>query len=748
MHYKVSRLILSPTAGKSPTTADVFIANPQIDQEAILGKLFLLCEIESNRPAALKIINFLINELPINYYQSEKLSIKEKMGTIKITEIFENALARTNAEFEKFLKKERIKIPGKSINLVTGVVYKNNLVFSTTGKIKALLIYPEKKDEEDKKIYKITPVNESEANKTNLAKIFSNITEGKIIPEGFFIFTNEILPEYISNKHLTKIITTLPPVSAIEQIKTQLHKINSYVNFLAVFIKSSATPEVKRSIPKMQLNVTSNNSLERMQETESETQKYLTSTGSYDVKKIPALFQKILNKIMPKKSGTSINSSTIRDKIFFSRKSHLRFLTKINYNLKNFFSYVLNILMYIFRIISHPKELWAKLKRLYENTILFFIKTVKWFVGLSTISKVWLSAFMICSILFAYSLYNVSHKKNVQVVQESYQELIQSITQKQNQIEASFIYFNEEKARQLIEESTILIKELEQYEKVDEKLINNFKQTNQGHINKISHVTEVNNPQAIANFNNLNSNADIKNIAFLNDQIFASDINNKSINRLNLADHTIHIFGENKNNIDFINNVKDEDILFISATGGHTINEDDELVDIDKEITSNINNITDIAVYNSRLYVLSETENNVYRYTRNYSGRQAWIKETLNIDGAVSIDVDGYIYILKNNGEILKLLSGYSSELKLSSVSPSLQNTTKLKLAGDSESGYIYILEPSTQRLVVFDKAGRFHMQYKIESLKNIKDFIVLEDKKKILLLNDNSIYEISAEHY
>ena len=158
MFYKVTKLVLTPTSAKPSTTADVFISSPQIDQESLLGKLFFLAEIESNKPAALKIINFFVNSLPIIYYQNEKISLKEKMGNINIIEIFESSLNKINSEFEEFLKKEKIKIEPKKINIAVGVIYKNSLVFSSIGTIKALLIYSEENQSEnegDKKIYTI-----------------------------------------------------------------------------------------------------------------------------------------------------------------------------------------------------------------------------------------------------------------------------------------------------------------------------------------------------------------------------------------------------------------------------------------------------------------------------------------------------------------------------------------------------------------------------------------------------------------
>ncbi len=107
------------------------------------------------------------------------------------------------------------------------------------------------------------------------------------------------------------------------------------------------------------------------------------------------------------------------------------------------------------------------------------------------------------------------------------------------------------------------------------------------------------------------------------------------------------------------------------------------------------------------------------------------------------------IYILKNNGKIIKLLSGYSQEFELSDINPAFQKPAKIKISQETEEsdGYIYILEPINKRLAVFAKDGKFVMQYKIKQFNDLKDFIVLEKEKKILFLNGTGVYEVKAEH-
>ncbi|PIR93230.1 hypothetical protein COT99_02095 [Candidatus Falkowbacteria bacterium CG10_big_fil_rev_8_21_14_0_10_43_10] len=751
MYYKISRLILSPASGKSSSTADIFISNPQIDQEALLGKLFFIAEIENKKPIALKIINFFISALPAHYYHNEKISLREKMGTIRIGEIFETALAKTNAEFEAFLKKEKVKIDPKLLNIIVGVVYKNDLVFSSAGKIKAMLIYHDKtEEEEDKKIYKITAINDQEGPaKIQLNKIFSNITEGKIPSEGYLVFANEILPEYINNRHLTKIITTLPPTSAIEYLKGQLHKINSYVTFLAIIIKNSTTPHVKRSIPRMQVNVTASNSLELMNETENETEKYLSPVGIISANRYLAALKKIGAKITGSREKKI--TTAIRDKIFLVKKHRLNFLTRLRYHGKNFFTYAFNIIIYFTRLLSHPKELSLKSFRAVKNIWLAVktsaLKSFHWFINLSAISKVWLMTFVVCSGLFAYGIIQVTRNKTQQAEQQSYEELIQLVKQKQNQIEASLLYNNEVKAQELIVETSGIIDQLKNFKKIDQNLIDNFTAVNREQTDKISHVVDIKNPKELANFSQLNSAANPRLIIPLGRDIIASDADNKSLYQFNLADNTAGLLNKDAKNISYGAKSSDGKAVFISASGGLIVDKDLNISEINSAITENPGEITDIAFYNGRLYVMSAARNNIFRYARDYQSRDAWIKEDLDIKNAVSFTIDGYIYALLNDGRILKMLSGYSNEFEFAPVNPPLTAPAKFKMTGENENGYIYILEPAGKRLLVFDKNGKFIMQYRIEGLSDWRDFAVIEEEKKIIILSGASIYEIEIKH-
>ena len=753
MNYKLSKLVLIPTK-KPSTTAEVFISNPQIDEEAILGKLFILCEVESTKAAALKIINFLISALPANYYQNEKISLKQKMGAINVGEIFEQALMKTNEEFANFLKSQKIKINAKELNVAAGVIVKNNCYFSSIGKIKSFLVYSEKtpagpsietEDENSpaKKIYKVVNVEEQEKNtRVNIGKIFSYVTEGKIPPEGYFLFANEIFPEYISHKQLIKIITTLPPASAVEQIKSQLHKINSYVTFLALLIKNSRQIETKKVIPTFGQGPTEV-SLEKIRETEAQTSRYLSPAGVISPDKYTGLLKSVWHKIFkPKPRG---QLSQIRDKVFFQKKSRTLFSRRTANLIRAIVAYFINSIVYLLSFLIHPKKSFFKLKKLTYKIKLSLFKAWRWFFSLSMLSKAVFIAAAVCLFLFAYSIYQMQAKKITEIKTQEYEQTLQLIEQKQNQIEASLLYNNEEKALVLVNEVDGLLAEISGYKNIDQNLIDKFRQKNNEQMEKLSRVNKLELTE-IANFIHLSQNVDPRQIFMLNKNIIALDIKNNVIYKYSSDDNTINILSEELGNIDQ-GALANDNLLLISPNKRTVIDQEEKISSIDIGLYDQAGEVTAISYYNNRLYLLSAAQNELYRYSRDYQIKEGWIKEDIDIKNSVSLAIDGYIYILKSSGEVLKFLSGYSQEFELAAVNPPFASAAKIKVS-DEERGFIYILEPANKRLVVFNKEGKFIVQYKMENLNNLRDFIVLEEDKKILFLDGSAVYEAEAQHF
>lgn len=771
MFYKLAQLILTP-GKKSNTVGEVYVAQPDIEKENLAGKLFLIIEIESNNSNNLKLINFLIENLSNNYYQNEKMFLRERLKSIKIEIIFESALAKTNKDLAEFLKAEKIDLNFNEINATIGIIFENNVHFSSLGKNRALLIYKEKKapvpislNKNKKRLFIAKLSAEAENNykiidiisrtKTNERRdittsenLFTNIINGVIPRGGYIIFSNETIPEYLSAKQLLEIITTLPPIGAIEQIKNNLSRINSYVTFLAVLIKNTVGPFAEETI-KIAPPKTTQESVRNLNSVAEKTEKFLTPRGYVNFKKWFAYFKKSpfsFNFASLLKSRGAASQTFIKDKIFFKKKpSFLKFnllLTK----LQNFIVFLIKLIPYLIKaaIKINYLQLAAKIK---NNTINWFKNSWAWFKSLNVKNKTLLIIITLSFLLLALNLIFVKIKNNNALVDNNFISLVQSIEQKENQLEASLLYKNEEGARQLIGEIQALIGSLpvktdEQKQKKSELSAKLDSQSE-----KIKHIVKVENIKEISNLNELRSGANPDNISLLisKNKIYSADNANKAIYSIDISKNIateINTASATISGLKFAAKDKNENIYFINGSDVLFMNKNEELKNLPLTSAVSAQNAAALASFNNMLYLADSSSGQIYRYkiqSSKLSVPSPWLNSPADLNKLASFGIDGSIYLLFNDGRLAKYLTGSEESFKLDAIIPPLENPDKIVVSQDLDR--IYILEKSKNRIAVFDKNGKFISQYLADNLTRLKDFALNEKTKTIYLLNNTFVY-------
>lgn len=149
-------------------------------------------------------------------------------------------------------------------------------------------------------------------------------------------------------------------------------------------------------------------------------------------------------------------------------------------------------------------------------------------------------------------------------------------------------------------------------------------------------------------------------------------------------------------------------------------------------------------IYQNKLYVVAPG-NAIFKYTRAITGftqETSWIKEgaTISLEGTADMAIDGTVWILKNNGEILKLFKGAREPFAFT-ISPSLK--TPVKLFTDLNLKNLYILDAGTNRIVILGKDGKVISQFTAEQFSRVKDFAVDEVGKKIYVLDEDAIFVV-----
>ncbi|MBI5731874.1 MAG: hypothetical protein HY982_00760, partial [Candidatus Magasanikbacteria bacterium] len=158
--------------------------------------------------------------------------------------------------------------------------------------------------------------------------------------------------------------------------------------------------------------------------------------------------------------------------------------------------------------------------------------------------------------------------------------------------------------------------------------------------------------------------------------------------------------------------------------------------------------ITNIALYNGKLYVVDAKNNQIYKHlpsTTGFGKGSAWLSSVnpLILNDVASFSIEGAIYLTKTSGEVWKLENGKKQEVDLGFIDPPLGRRPKIFTKNTLDK--IFILAPETRRLVILDKKNnRLLTQLTAPEFDNLLDISFSEKEKKIYLLNGTKIFSVN----
>ncbi len=164
-----------------------------------------------------------------------------------------------------------------------------------------------------------------------------------------------------------------------------------------------------------------------------------------------------------------------------------------------------------------------------------------------------------------------------------------------------------------------------------------------------------------------------------------------------------------------------------------------------------IEDIKDLGIYFGNVYLLIPSQNQILRAVvvegGEYSTAKYWVTtENPPLADAVSMTIDGFIYVLKSSGEVLKFEKGeLVLDSRLKELDQPFSDPRAIFTTTDSE--YLYILDAGNKRIVVTDKDGLYQSQYLCEgegAFADPKGLFVDEVGGVIYLLDGTKIYKIA----
>lgn len=746
LFYKIAQLVINPE--RSGSVSRAHISQPDTTDEEKLGRLLILSEFPAKKPDYQALFNLIVDQISIAYYENEQIILLDKLATVTVQSIFESALSKLNLSLYDIWQGQSLKFNPEEFNLTICVIHENKLFFANLGRNKALLIYkpktPNLKAEQQFNLINITKkTNDPREDILIPNKIMSNVVSGMIPTNGYFLFTNEALFEYLSEKQLIKIITTLAPAGAAKQIDNLFQQTQLAVPFSIFIIKNQKGQEpsdyneptvVSYGSPELHTITThrtkmpfspekdiNKESIRALNKTEALTASILKPSGILNYDRLKTWYKTISKLLTPRKK----NILKVLPAKVFDRKNSLAFFNK--FTVKSF-----QLLLAIWYLIKHSlsylthkdkrQSLTNKLKnfrqRITKRHLVMIAIVLAVLAALST------------------SIYTSSIKVRQAKEIESFKQLSLEIGKYETQIASDLSYGNRDKARESINKISELLNNFPQTTQVANDEFQAIKSRHQSNLELINDVTRIDDLEQIGNFTNtgkLGNIASIDQYLYLtNDDTIIQFDKQTKINPIKIPTESTSLqLG-----------LSDTNGTYWLIAGNQIIQSTVGTENIKRLALDNNGDIKGMEVYFNKLYIYNSTDKQIYRYQLTANGlkdKTAWILNNEGIEDVRSLAIDSNIYLLDRN-TVHKYTSGRKQNFSLSPVEPALSNPSKIITL--REGNLIYVLEPDQKRFVVYNKDGKFLSQYTSILFDNLIDFTIDEKYQMMYFLSGTNIYQ------
>lgn len=755
MSYKVAPLTVNPKQ-KSSFMSKAFVSQPSAEEELLVGRLFVLMEIDQSRTDDFALADFIVKEIYRHYYENEQFFLRDKIANLKIDYIFEAALTKLNSGIAEFLETQKMSFRPGSFTMVIGVLHKNRLLFAETGTSKAFLLYqPKVKAGQILADYNLMDISEKTEDPTqeisNNNKLFANVINGAIPTGGYFLFANEAVLEYLSKKQLTDIITALPPASAVEQMKILLEQTNAFVPFFALVVKNTLGEEkipdyARTSSPVPVATGTmggGRTSVDQFNTTQERTEELLSPSGMLTVKKWLAKLQPASStlKSYAQDTARTINLSAGKLK---ARESGLAIGKKIFDFFRVTISLVADTGKTLFQLVTSGTARQDFLGSFKNGGIKIIVGSRNLVDRMRTLSlkqKIVLSIIAVCLLLFGGNLVysSITSKNKAEAARVAQAQ--SDFEQKEHQLEASLLYNNTDGAKQILAEMNTIIASLPTKTESDKAIVKTLTDRFHARSDAIFAVTRIDAPTTFVELP-----ADSEDLTLTASELYAANGSAKTIYQVGSDKKITSLTSENFSGKSITPLTDDQDTYFWDNGNLFTFIPLDSSI---KKMTieNKPENFSSVAVYNTRLYGVSLDDKTIFRFNQDkrsasFSNRQEWLKSKLNVTNVSSLSVNGKIFTIADQ-KIHRYSSGNDDQLVIEPTTPALESPTRLVVSKDQK--LLFILEPKNKRVIVYSTDGLYKAQFISESFNNLKGLAVSEDNKKIYILNGKTIYELAS---
>lgn len=733
------------------------ITEPSTPEEMSKGYFFAIAEINNAETKYVTRLHELIDQAENDYYELEDNNDKTSLELV-LEKMNQEALGLAKANIE--------------LNCIVGAIRQPEIIFTYYGKPQMVLFYKNQQG-----LYqKMDLIQSNEGEEAEPAtQLFSHIIQGKISPNDFMFAGTPHIAEYFSHDRLQKIITTRPAVQSAQHIERVLSEIKNGFSFGGLIMhidRADAGPiQIRKATP--MVKGASSKSLHSLFDREQTTAHTLapsllprlnervksflsrkeTVTMTEDSEVDPPLHAAEINAAhVSHRQGQSTNTNAVREPVSTKLAVALDFsldllkligkgLWAIVYILYSIiYVFIRNLILLVFVATNYQKrrqaiiEDWRRAWRAYKENI----------YRLPTVTKILIIISLTIAAIFAGSLTYLHYHQQETDRQKAFTATIQQIKAKKDAMESALIYKDDSAALKELASANELLNNLACTTKDDQKICADLTTQLNDVTARIRKITQVN-PDMLQDWGNAVPLDHIvkvgtKIVAFSNSTstLFVFDTLTKETKTIATLPT---IAGFSKASVP-----KENDYVALLYGGKNILlfNPDDytsRTADVSYSNTKVA--ISDLVVYNRRLYTLDTLNNQIYKHDSIKSGfsqGKEWIKDGTSIKNGEALTIDGDMFVLQD-GKLIKFTSGVSQAFDAEGIDPVIGGGTSMWTYTDLSS--LYILDPSNERIIILNKDGLLKQQVKANGVTKPTGMAIDSQSNIGYLLANNKIFKI-----
>lgn len=633
---------------------------------------------------------------------------------------FETLLADLNGAMAA-LAAEHPTLQLRQVDAIVGFTTEQQLFVSGFGALLALFLH--KTADRRFVIYELHAQLAAESELT-WDKPFVTILDGELHPGDIFYLATRTPNHAIALSDVQDILVTLPPAGALERIQQFLPQDAAY-GALCFHVAE----EDKGGAPKKANPIAS---LAALGHTKAETADLLGEQGS----DITGFIRRVIALLSGKLAAPG--SRGYKSMLKRMAKFALQFLGAVLIAIVQVVRFVAVLLFTLLRRIFNTQPDGERPLERISRRIRSIPPATKYVAG----------ALLSLALLLIVSISFFSHRSEQRKDEATFASTIATVEEKANAAEASLIYNDTSKAYDLMQEAAALLETLPQNSRAHEAQIEALQTTLatlQAKIRKETLVTLTTvaalGPNDVA----------METLTAANGSLYAF-AKDGDVLRVNELEHTFSQEIAASGAISGIRSLVGDGANLLFIDSNRRLGRADLTTKTIRPLTSGVEGMAsaeDMANYNGALYVLAAASQQIVKMRPQGDGYEAgtpWISNrSSDLSGARDITIDGTVYVLTTD-DVVQFRSSKEVTWTHDAFDPALKNP--IDIWTDIESTYLYILDPGSSRLVVYEKeSGKLAMQYTSPDFASAIGFVVREDTNTIIIATGTKVASFSATH-